>query len=184
MNRKYAGYAAFWLFALLAGCASEELVVNIDTAPLATSNTQNSRAVTVEVTDIRKATHQERTTLGGMPLGRVALKPPEQELIRRIVQARAEEAFARHGTAAPRVVLCGIREFRITTPATLLYWDVAVRIELVLRVRGHDRVVSGTATERTHVWWPTEEMIQRVTQSALAQVSQETGRALDELVAE
>lgn len=183
MNRKYAGFAAFGLFTLLAGCASQELVVKIDTAPLATRDIQNGPAVTVEVTDIRKATNQERTTIGGMSMGRVILKPPEQELIRQIVQAKAEDAFARHDTAAPRVVLCGIRAFQITTPATMLYWDVTARIELVLRVHDHDRVVSGSATERTYVW-PSEEMIQRVTKSALDQVGQETGRALDALVAE
>lgn len=183
MKRRQVGFAALGLFALLAGCASPEIVVNIDAIPAATQHASNEQAVKVEITDIRKASNQERTTIGGVSMGKVILKPPEDELIRLLVQAKADEAFARHPAAAPRLVLCGIREFQVSTPATLLYWDVNTKIELVLRVHDRDRVVSGSATERTYVW-PSQEIIQRVTQAALNQVSQETGQALAELLAE
>ncbi len=183
MERRQVGFAALGLFAFLAGCASPEVVVNVDAVPAASQHEPNGQAVKVEITDIRKATNQERTTIGGVSMGKVILKPPEEELVRQLVQAKADEAFARHPKAAPRIVLCGIREFQVSTPATLLYWDVNAKIELVLRVHDRDRIVSGSATERTYVW-PSQEIIRRVTQAALNRVSQETGQALAGLLAE
>ena len=77
---------------------------------------------------------------------------------------------------------CSIRIFDIKTPATLLYWDVNTTIELVLRVGNQDRIVTGTATERTYIW-PSQEIIERVTTEALKQVSAKAERALIDLFA-
>jgi len=58
---------------------------------------------------------------------------------------------------------------------------VNTRIELLLRVRGQDREVSATATERTYIW-PSEEMITRVVNEALRQAEEKSERALQELL--
>jgi len=115
-------------------------------------------------------------------MGRIALTPPTPDLVKAIVQAQADEVLTRRGITAPQTVLCGIRRFDITTPATVFYWDVNAKIELVLRVRGEDRTVLGLASERTFVW-PSEGLIARVTTEALRQAAAETERALNELFA-
>jgi len=114
--------------------------------------------------------------------GRITLKPPAPELVQAVVEASAYKALASRSVAEPQTVLCGIRVFEIATPATPLYWDINAKIELVLRVRGQDRTVSGTATERTFAW-PTEALIERVTTEALRQVSAESEQALETLFA-
>jgi hypothetical protein len=102
--------------------------------------------------------------------------------VRAVVESAADEALARQGATEAQTVLCGIRVFEVTTPATALYWDVQATIELVLRVRGQDRPVSGAATERTFTW-PSTEIIGRVTAAALRQVGAESERVLAELFA-
>ncbi|HVO26753.1 MAG TPA: hypothetical protein VMW56_24350 [Candidatus Margulisiibacteriota bacterium] len=149
--------ALLCLVLLLAGCASEALV-SIDAAKLVPRADQTPQRVQVRVTDIRHDANLERTAYGGTPMGRITLQPPVQELVTLLVKATADEVLAHHGITEPQTVLYGIRTFDIATPATLFYWDVNAKIELVLRVRGQDRTVSGWATERTFVW-PSEEMI-------------------------
>ncbi len=136
----------------------------------------------IEVTDIRKEAELERTTIGGVSMGRISLEPPEAELIREIVEAKADILLASWpDTQAPPTILCGIRIFEIETPATVVYWDINTNIELVLRVDGEDRIISGAATERTWVW-PTQTIIERVTNEALKQLAGELEIALEELL--
>jgi hypothetical protein len=170
------------LVALLGGCAASTVVVPIDTAQIAPHGKDASRLAQVQVTDIRKEANLERTTIGGISMGRITLQPPAQELVQAVVEAKADQVLASRGATEPQTVLCGIRTFEIATPATPLYWDVNAKIELVLRVHGQDRTVSGTATERTYVW-PSETLIQRVTTEALRKVSAEAESALAELFA-
>lgn len=170
--------------ALLAGCATpgEKVVVSVDTAQIVGRAADAPRRAQVQVTDIRKEATLERTTIGGVSLGRIDLKPPALELVRAVVQAKADEVIARQGIADPQTVLAGIRVFDVTTPATAVYWDVNTRIEIVLRVRGQDRTVTASATDRTFVW-PSEELISRVTTEALKNLGVETERALTALMA-
>lgn len=170
------------LGALLAGCATPNLVVPIDTAQVLDQAETAVRRATIEVIDIRREANLERSTIGGVTMGKITLEPPAAELVQTIVQAKADRVLASRGTTETQTVLCGIRTFEITTPATPLYWDVNVKVELVLRVHGRDRNVSGVATERTFVW-PSEALIRRVSTEALRQVGSETEHALTELFA-
>lgn len=136
----------------------------------------------VEVTDIRKHARLERTTIGDVSMGRVTLDPPETELVRTIVAAKADALLtAKPAGQPPQLIRCGIRVFDIVTPATALYWDVTARIEIVLRVAGRDRTISGLAVERTYVW-PSEEIIDRVTRDALRKVAAAVENVLPELL--
>lgn len=172
------------LVTLFSGCATPtaDLVVPINRAQAVPRTMETPRRVQVQVTDIRKEAQLERTTIGAISMGRVTLKPPATELVQAVVEARADEVLARAGLTQPQTVLCGIRVFEVTTPATLAYWDINTKIELVLRMHGQDRTVSGMATERTFIW-PTQEIIGRVTNEALRQLGAETERALAELFA-
>jgi len=167
---------------LLGGCAtpSTEVIVPVDVVKVAPRDGSQLRRAQVQVTDLRKEVNLERTTIGGISMGQVVLKPPAPDLIRTVIETKADDALARRGITEAQTVLCGIRTFDIATPATPLYWDVNARIELVLRVRGHDRMVSGAATERTFVW-PSAEIIARVTAEALRRVGEAAERALGEL---
>lgn len=157
--------------------------ITVDPAKLAPERPAAPKLAKVEVSDIRKAVNQERTTIGGISMGRITIQPPEAELVRALVEAEADTALAKLGKdAAPETIYCGIREFQVETPATMLYWDVTTRIELVLRVGAQDRPVSAKATERTFVW-PSQEMIQRVTEKALTEAAAQAGKALAELLA-
>jgi hypothetical protein len=173
-----------WLafLTLLGGCASSNIVVPIDTSQIVAQEKDASRRVQVQVTDIRKEANLERTTIGGISLGRITLQPPAEELVQAVVEAKADQVLASRGATEPQTVQCGIRTFEIATPATPLYWDVNAQIELVLRVHGQDRTVSGMATERTYVW-PSEALIQRVTTEALRKLGAESENALAELFA-
>ncbi len=170
------------LVALLAGCAAtfSGVTVSIDAAKVVARANQTPQRAQVRVTDIRREANLERTAFAGASMGQITLKPPVEEIVQAVVEAQAEEVLARRGIAEPQTVVCGIRTFDITTPATALYWDVHATIELVLRVRGQDRVVRGVATERTFVW-PSEQVIARVATAALRQLAAETEGVLTEL---
>lgn len=165
---------------LLGGCAASNIVVPIDTAQIVAQ--EKARRVQIQVTDIRKEANLERTTIGGISMGRITLQPPAEALVQAVVEAKADQVLASRGVTDPQTVQCGIRTFEISTPATPLYWDVNAKIELVLRVHGQDRAVSGMATERTYVW-PSEALIQRVTTEALRKLGTESENALAELFA-
>ena len=182
LNRLFDRVTLVALSMLLGACSTADVVVPIDTAQIVSAKQDASRSVQVQVTDIRKEANLERTTIGNLSMGRITLKPPAPELVQAVVEASAYKALASRSVAEPQTVLCGIRVFEIATPATPLYWDINAKIELVLRVRGQDRTVSGTATERTFVW-PTEALIERVTTEALRQVSAESEQALETLFA-
>lgn len=165
------------------GRAMSDVDITVDLAKLAPERPAAPKLAKVEVSDIRKAVNQERTTIGGISMGRITLQPPEADLVRALVEAEADTALAKLGKdAPPETIYCGIREFQVETPATMLYWDVTARIELVLRVGAQDRPVSAKATERTFVW-PSQEMIQRVTEKALIEAAAQAGKALAELLA-
>lgn len=174
--------------ALLAGCATPAgepqpfsvVVIPIDTAQVLGRAADAPQRARVEVTDIRKAASMERTALG-VSMGRIELRPAAPELVRAVVQATADDVIARQGID-PQTVLCGIREFDVTTPSTPIYWDISTKIEIVLRVHGRDRTASASATDRTYVW-PTEALISNVTTEALKKLAAETERALMALLA-
>lgn len=176
---------------LLAGCASpgekvavsnEKIAVSIDTAQVVNRAAEAPRRAKVELIDIRREATMERTTIGGVSMGRIDLKPPVLDLVRAVVQSKADEVIAREGIAEPPTVLCGIRVFDITTPATLVFWDINTKIEIILRLRGQDGAATGSATDRTFVW-PTEALISRVTTEALKRLATDTDRALTALFA-
>ena len=158
------------------------LVVTIDSSQAGLRKIEATRHAKLLINDIRKGVELERTTLGGMSLGKITLQPPVPELIQIAVEAKLDEVLERAGITDPQIVHCSIRIFDIKTPATLLYWDVNTTIELVLRVGNQDRIVTGTATERTYIW-PSQEIIERVTTEALKQVSAKAERALIDLFA-
>ena len=168
---------------ILAGCATggQELVVPVDAAAIA-GPASGARATKLEIADIRQVIRMERTSIGAVSMGRIVLQPQETELVRAVVGSRLDAALARHGGAAPESVYCGMRVFDVITPATALYWDVTAKVELLLRVRGSERVVSGSATERTYAW-PSEEIIARATTGALRQAAAELDKAFAELLA-
>ena len=175
--------AVFSTIFLFAACVTpgEKVAVTIDPAQIVGRAADAPRRAKVEVTDIRKSAEMERTALGAS-LGPIDLRPPAPELVRAIVQAKADEVIVRQGIADPPVVLAGIRVFDIATPSTPVYWDINTKIEVVLRVRGQDRTVTASATDRTFVW-PSEELISKVTTEALKSLAAETGRALTALMA-
>jgi hypothetical protein len=183
-----ASLALALALAVLAGCAKPAgepqafsvVVIPIDAAQVVSRAADAPRRTSVEVADIRKSATMERTSLG-VSMGRIEFNPPAPELVRAVVQAKADEVVARLGLADPPLVLCGIRAFDITTPSTLIYWDLDAKIELVLRVRGQDHTVSAAATDRTYVW-PTEALISNVTTEALKKLAAETERALSALL--
>lgn len=146
---------------LLAGCAatppSGNLAVPVDPAAFGAAG---APAGGVTVVDERQVIRMERTTIGAMSMGRIVLQPYELDLVRALVASRLPAG------AGP--VRCEIRTFDVITPATALYWDITTNIELVLKLPAGDRIVAGTATERTYAW-PSDELIGKVTAAALKQ---------------
>ena len=171
---------------LLAGCAGGgpggPVVVSIDVTKLVPVRPSTPRVAKIELRDLRKPGAMERTTVGNVQLGAILLSPPEGELVRALLEGKADEVLARQGrTQAPETIHAEIREFQVLTPATALYWDVVTRIELRLQVGADQRMVSARGSERTYSW-PGEDVIRRSVMQALEQAAAESEKALEELL--
>jgi hypothetical protein len=171
------------LVALIAigGCASENLIVPLQPEIYAPRDADLARKAIVEVTDIRLEADLETGGLG-VYIGKITLEPSEVDLVRELVEARADTLLANWPvTQAPPTIQCGIREFEIVTPATVLYFDVTARIELVIRVDGEDRTAAGQGIKRTYVW-PRQKIVEAATNEALSQLIPELDLVLAELL--
>lgn len=181
---------------LVTGCATEtapapepasksgalgDITVRVEPTTFAPQAPGLPRVAKVEVSDIRQSVHSERTTIGGISMGRIVIEPEELEIVRALVQAKADEALLGRKPRSVPTIYVGVREFGVLTPATALYWDVTAKVGLVLRVGGQDRMVSVAKTERTY-WWPSETLVQGVTNEALRQLAVETEKAFTELL--
>lgn len=179
--------AALWLLSLLPAAAplpaqAGDVVIEIDPASIVTPDA-DAPVPPVEVSDLRDSTALERTTIGQVSLGRVEVVPPMPELVGAIVAAKASGiAFEVPPDGEPPVIHCGLRRFTIETPATLLYWDIESRIEVVLRVGDRNREVVASAKERTWVY-PSKKLLENVTLAALLDLADGLGPALAELAA-
>lgn len=172
------------LTALLAtaGCAPDKnLVIEVAPEVYAPRDASLARRAIVDVTDIRQEADLERQSLG-VYIGGITLEPAEIHLIRDLVAARADVLLASGTDPQPPTIMCGIREFEIETPSTVLYWDVTTRIELVIRVHGEDRIAAGSGVKRTYVW-PGKKIIMEATEKALHQLVGEVDTALNDLLA-
>lgn len=163
--------------------AFESVVVVVDVSRVAPRGQAGLRVAQVRVADVRteSARELERTTIGGVSMGAIHLKPSAPELVQAIVEAKADEVLARRAVTDPPTVHCGIFEFEITTPATLLYWDVRTRIEVRLRVRDRERTIAAAETERTFIW-PSQDVLTRVAHMALERLGGEAEQALEDLL--
>lgn len=136
----------------------------------------------VLVTDSRNETEFRRTTILDTRMSRIDLYPTVPELVRRMVETSADRLLATEAEQPPDTIECEIAVFDVGTPATMLYWDVETRLELILRARGQARTVSASATERTWLW-PSEDIIGRVAREALRQAGEGIDRTLRVLLA-
>jgi len=138
--------------------------------------------VKLEVTDRRPKIVMERTALGHKAMSGVVLRPTETELVKAIMITELREAVAAQANSAngPSVA-CDITEFSITTPATVMYWDVTADIALTLRAGNQQRVVTGHSAKRTYAW-PSESLIKAATVEALKGIAAQSGPALRELL--
>lgn len=177
--------AVLWLLSLLPAAAPSpahagDVVIEIDPASIVMPD-GDAPAPPVEVSDIRDSTTLERTTIGQVSLGRIEVVPPLPELVGAIVAAKVGKvAFEVPAGGEPPVIYCGLRRFTVETPATLLYWDIESRIEVVLRVGDQDREVVASAKERTWVY-PSKKLLEKVTREALLDLADGLGPALTEL---
>lgn len=168
---------------LISGCAGAmsdvTIPITLETRPELAQEQKPTAGI--EVNDLRRDSTMRRTAFT-VSLGEITLSPSESELVKQLVaNALIRLASDRGVLGELPTVYCGIKTFDIVTPATALYWDVTTRIELVLRIRGNERTVSGDAVERTWVY-PSEEIIQRVATQALRLVSVAIERELPNIL--
>ena len=114
-------------------------------------------------------------------MSQITIQPEVSEVVKAIIETKADQILASQVEKQPVVIECEMRAFEIATPATLLYWDITSKIELLLQIRGQQQTVSAVAQERTYIW-PSEEMLTRVVKDALRQIGEESERALKELL--
>ena len=138
--------------------------------------------VPIDVTDARSKITLERTTLG-RKMGAVVLTPNEREIVSAIVNSSARKALAAQpGLASASPVSCELREFSVTTPGTLAYWDATVHVEWLLKSGDQERKVSAAGRERTFLW-PSAAVIQKAALQALKQALLDSDAAVAQLVA-
>jgi hypothetical protein len=164
----------------ISGYASD-VVVSIDMDHAGFELRGTSRHAKVVVIDLRKELNLERTTIGGVTMGSINLTPSVTDIVRRVIEAKADAVLFDEVSGDPQTIYCGIRAFDITTPVTLLYWDINAKIDIILRARKQDRVITIVATERTYVW-PSEAIIQRVVTDAVTRFGVESERVLIDLL--
>lgn len=173
----------FSIFVLLASSAfASDVFVSVDLSKLGSEAIGELRHAKVVVIDLRKELNLERTTIGGVSMGSINLTPSVTDIVRRVIEAKADAVLVGEASGGdPQTVYCGIRAFDITTPVTLLYWDINAKIDIILRARKQDRVITILATERTYVW-PSEAIIQRVLVEAVTRFGVEAEGALNDLL--
>lgn len=172
----------FSIFVLLAGSAfASDVFVSVDLSKLESESIGEMRRAKVVLIDLRKELKLERTTIGGMSMGSINLTPSVTDIVRRVIEAKADAVLVDEASGDPQKIYCGIRAFDITTPVTLLYWDINAKIDIILRARKRDRVITVLATERTYVW-PSEAIIQRVVTEAVTRFVVEAELALNDLL--
>ena len=179
--RALPGSFAALLLALSCAAQASEVIIEIDPASIVSAD-PDAPAPLVEVSDVRETTALERTTIGEVSLGQIEVVPPLPELVGAIVSAKAAGIPVEIDTGEePLVIYCDLRRFSIETPATLLYWDITSRIDIVLRVGDRDREVSAGATARTWVY-PSRKLLEQVTREALVDLTGKLEPALVELL--
>jgi hypothetical protein len=137
------------------------------------------------MSDVRNGASPERTTIGQISLGQIEVVPPLAELVGAVVSAKAggiaAELPAGDDDEPLPVIRCELRGFSIETPATLLYWDIESRIEVVLSVGEQVRAVEASAGARTWVY-PSRKLLEKVTREALVNLAEEIDAPLRELL--
>lgn len=169
---------------LLTGCATDltQFAVKVDPEFAAVPPQLVNVTRNVEVLDIRNKSKLKRTLPGGSPMGLIILQPTETELIKTLIEAALIHTLPEQvkPDKIPKIY-CGIKSFIIETPATLFYWDVTVKIELILLVRGVEKSISARHSERTWIW-PGNKIIARVTKKALQQIHVSTVETLPQIL--
>lgn len=179
--KAWPGGVAVLLLAFSCAAQAGDVVIEIDPASIVSPDPDTPTPL-VEVSDSRDTTALERTTIGQVSLGQVEVVPPLPELVGAIVSAKAAGIPVEIDTGEdPLVIYCDLRRFSIETPATLLYWDIESRIDVVLRVGDRDREVSASAVQRTWVY-PSRQLLEQVTREALVDLSERIEPALRELL--
>lgn len=174
---------AFALAASLIGCASPSggpVRVPIDLREIGAASVP-SPPPRLELRDLRPAGALERTTIGGLSLGRVEIDPPEFELTRRLLLARIAARQTSVPSSAGVPISATLQQFAVITPATALYWDVTADLRVSLAVEGRERGAEARAVERTYVY-PSAELIRRVTTRAMQRLGEQVDTALADLL--
>ena len=179
--KAWPGCIAALLLAFTCATQASDVILEIDPASIVTPDPE-APAPLVEVSDIRESTSFERTAIGHVSLGQIEVVPPLPELVGAIVSAKAAGIPVEIDTGEePLVIYCGLRRFSIETPATLLYWDIQARIDILLRAGDRDRGVAASAKARTWVY-PSKTLLEQVTREALLDLAGKVEPALVELL--
>jgi hypothetical protein len=179
---KIKSFLLFSIIVLLASSAfASDVFVSVELSKLGSEPIGGLRRAKVVVIDLRKELNLERTTIGGVSMGSINLAPSVTDIVRRVIEAKADAILGDEASGDQQTIYCGIRAFDIVTPVTLLYWDINAKIDIILRARKQDRVITILATERTYVW-PSEAIIQRVVTDAVTRFGVEAEGALNDLL--
>jgi hypothetical protein len=137
----------------------------------------------VPVADLRGKVVMERTTIGHIDMGHVVLKPNEVQLLQAVLEAVLNDLPpAQRSQAAATPVSCQLKEFAVTTPATVMYWDATTDISVVLSAGGQQRSLTARGKKRTYSW-PSSAVIKAATVEALDAIAADSGPAMRELLA-
>lgn len=161
----------FFSLLILFICASctgttKNLIVSIDQQDFS-NHSENRQSISnaVEVFDVRESSMMKRESLG-VSLGQVTLKPNEINLIKSVIENALHQTLRNKIINPELKVYCGIKKFDISTPSTAFSWNIITKIRIILRVDDTERMIESGSQERTYIW-PSEDIINRVTTSAL-----------------
>jgi uncharacterized lipoprotein YajG len=109
-------------------------------------------------------------------MGIIEMSPLPTELIAQMLKSELSAAGHMIVTADEDLSIdTKLHKFRVTTPATLLYWDVSGAVEVTIEMVGsggkmHEANYATTCTERTFVW-PSQEIITTVVTACIDKIA-------------
>lgn len=118
----------------------------------------------------------KRTTIGDTRMGHIEMSPLPTELIAQMLRSELSAAGHMIVTAGEDLSLdTKLHKFRVTTPATLFYWDVNGAVEVTIGMVGsggkmHAANYATTCTKRTFVW-PSQEIITTVVTACIDKIA-------------
>lgn len=176
----------FAISVLVTGCAGmENLLITLPTYQTHLKERKASSGLPVKIhveplEDQRRGAVGgligEKTTIGNAPMGNIEMNPIPTNILEQLLKSELKAlGYKIVGSDEEFRIDAQLKEFKVVTPATALYWDVNGAIDLNLTIvhrwgKIHNSHYTATCTDRTYIW-PSEGIITGVVNDCLGKIA-------------